>query len=108
MTTTIAPVGRHRKPAEPIAPLSLGDSCDACGYSTDVVSVNATAGTYVSYSAAISRAFVQVTKGTDALLFCAHHYAEHELALMQAGWVLAEDHREKINSKPASGSAFAG
>lgn len=70
-------------------PLTLADRCDACSSGT-------------------AQAFVRVNinnlDGQRAeLLFCGHHYAQHEAALAARQTVLSvQDDRAKINDKPSS------
>jgi hypothetical protein len=68
-------------------PLAVSDRCDQCGD--------------------CSQAFVRAVKLIDNkrhdLLFCGHHYREHEPKLVMDGWSI-EDSRNTINEKPMSGS----
>jgi hypothetical protein len=64
--------------------LTLSDRCDRCPNEC-------------------SQAFVRVVKQSNELLFCGHHFHEHEPVLVAQGW-LVQDERNKINFKPMSGS----
>ena len=60
-------------------PLTLSDRCDSCG----------------------AQAFVSVSFPTGSdLLFCGHHYRQHETALAAQGGE-ARDERHRINEKPS-------
>ena len=62
--------------------LTALDRCDRCG----------------------AQAFVEVHVAPCALLFCAHHYHEHEPALF--GYAV-NDQRERINAAPSQSAAPA-
>ena len=53
------------------------DRCDACG----------------------SQAYVKVSKETDELLFCGHHYNKNGDALDAAGWNVSVDTRELLTRR---------
>ncbi|MGH7484039.1 MAG: DUF7455 domain-containing protein [bacterium] len=57
------------------------DRCDRCG----------------------SQAWVEVVspKSGFNLLFCAHHFARVELAMVAAGWTVGADERGLINAAPS-------
>lgn len=56
-----------------------------------------------------SQAFVRVVKVINKkeyeLLFCGHHFHDNEPVLVVDGWLI-QDERNKINSKPQSGSKY--
>ncbi|MGZ0151845.1 DUF7455 domain-containing protein [Kribbella sp. WER1] len=56
----------------------LHDRCDRCG----------------------AQAFVRASLEVGYLLFCAHHYAAHEVALLEAGATIL-DERHLINTAPS-------
>lgn len=61
------------------APLTLMDRCDSCA----------------------AQAFVAVTMTSGSeLLFCGHHYRQHETALAAQG-ARIHDERHRINEKPS-------
>ena len=63
--------------------MNAADRCDRCG----------------------AQAFVKVFVVTSGdLQFCAHHFAEHEDALREVAFVVA-DERAKINARPSLSSA---
>jgi hypothetical protein len=45
-----------------------------------------------------AQAYVAVVKGQAMLLFCAHHFAQHEHALIAGGWKVTDD-RERLQEK---------
>lgn len=55
------------------------DRCDRCG----------------------AQAFVEVTLEAGVLMFCGHHFAKHEDALVLSGAKLTVDERHLINLKPS-------
>lgn len=91
-----------------VIPLSALDACDPCGYS-EVTEDNKgiTERTYASDVPSIAQAWVRATfpSGHD-LLFCAHHYASHEAALLNAGATI-QDERHKLNVKPSPSGTMA-
>lgn len=70
-------------------PLLLADRCDRCGES----------------SQAFVRAVLSIDGAPKELLFCGHHFHEHEPTLVAGGWFI-QDERNKINAKPMSGSNY--
>jgi hypothetical protein len=65
----------------PARELVKGDRCDSCG----------------------AQAFVQVTLPNDLeLLFCGHHFTEHEASLLTQGAVVTADERHTINTRPST------
>jgi len=48
-----------------------------------------------------AQAFVRVTKDGIDFLFCGHHFADNEPVLMATGWVVYEDARTSVNSRPS-------
>lgn len=55
------------------------DRCDRCG----------------------AQAYVEVRFASGPLLFCAHHFAEHEEAIVLSGGDIVTDERHLINVKPS-------
>lgn len=74
----------------PFTPLQAQDRCDRCGAQA-FVRVATTGGFY--------------SKALE-LLFCGHHFARHELALMPSGFAVVNDDRASINTRPMSGQAM--
>ena len=52
----------------------------------------------------VAQAFVEVHVAPCALLFCAHHYGEHELALLPYP---VNDQRDRINAAPSQSATPA-
>lgn len=48
----------------------------------------------------LASAQVRVAKDGRDLVFCMHHYQEHEPALATGGWAIVEDNREKLRGGP--------
>lgn len=73
-------------------PLTLKDRCCACSTGT---------------SQAFVRVFIRMAEGQIGdLLFCGHHFAQHEAALAGRDTLVSiHDEREKINEKPSQSSA---
>lgn len=90
MTVTATPTA----PVTETIALTLADTCDQCGYSTDTDRAG-----HTRYSA-ISQAYVRVTfpNGHD-LLLCGHHYAANELPLATVAGITVTDQRNSINEK---------
>lgn len=40
---------------------------------------------------------VRLARGRDELFMCAHHFEEHELALLTAGWQVTQDNRGRLS-----------
>ncbi|HEY0486814.1 MAG TPA: hypothetical protein VGD72_11250 [Mycobacteriales bacterium] len=60
--------------------LVRGDRCDRCG----------------------AQAFVQATMASGLeLLFCGHHFSEHEVGLVAQGATVTIDERDTLNEKPS-------
>jgi hypothetical protein len=57
------------------ATLTALDTCDRCG----------------------AQAFVRLTLDGHTIDFCAHHFAEHDLALHVKGWVITADDRQSLS-----------
>jgi hypothetical protein len=81
-------------------PLTLADTCDACGYSEDTDR----AGTV--RQSAIARAYVRyvMPDGKD-LILCGHHAREYELALVSSGATVTSDQRDELTVKPGVSAA---
>lgn len=64
-----------------IIPLSKRDRCDQgeCG----------------------AQAHVRVMKDRLDLVFCGHHYRDHEDALFLSGWTINDDTRDTLTTRPA-------
>ena len=71
---------------QPVAPelLALDDRCDRCG----------------------SQAYVRVELATGALLFCAHHFQEHESRLRQVA-ARVVDERDRLHADAARGASYS-
>jgi hypothetical protein len=78
---------------DPVAPYRLkpADRCDRC-------SVQA----YVRVCFEKWSQKLQVMLPTKYLDFCAHHYREHELALVSSGWQVCSDHRAELTHRPGA------
>jgi hypothetical protein len=64
----------------PVRTLTLSDRCDSCG----------------------AQAFVQAAMPSGLeLLFCGHHFARNEAALVTQGAAVVIDERDTINVKPS-------
>jgi hypothetical protein len=86
------------KPATSTEPLTLASTCDACGYSDD------TSPDGTVRQSAISTAYVRVTfpDGRE-LLFCGHHYAVNELALVTVPGLVIDDQRARLTETTQPG-----
>jgi hypothetical protein len=71
-------IGRRRKPAE-VIPLTKADRCDRCG----------------------AEGHIRLVKGGLDLVFCAHHYREHDIELSFAGFLINADTRDTLTTRPA-------
>jgi hypothetical protein len=71
-------VGRRRKPIM-VIPLTSRDRCDRCG----------------------AEGRIRLVLGPNDLVFCAHHYHDHEEALFFAGWSINDDTRAALTARPA-------
>jgi hypothetical protein len=69
---------RRRRPAE-VIPLTKADRCDRCG----------------------AEGHVRLVKDGRDLVFCAHHYRKHDLALAFAGFLINADTRAALTTRPA-------
>jgi hypothetical protein len=71
-------LGRRRKPDE-VAPLTKADRCDRCG----------------------AEGAIRLVKDGLDLVFCAHHYRKHDIALSFAGFLINDDRRDALTTRPA-------
>jgi hypothetical protein len=69
---------RRRKPAA-VIPLTKADRCDRCG----------------------AEGHVRLVKDGLDLVFCAHHYRTHDIALSFAGFLINDDTRDTLTTRPA-------
>jgi hypothetical protein len=74
-------------------PMILADRCDQCPNHCSQAFVRAVK-TFVGYDG---------VEKEHELLFCGHHYREHEPSLVMDGWLI-QDERDSINEKPMSGA----
>lgn len=70
-----------------IVPLLPADRCDRCTSQAHV---------------RVRRAVATDPRDDTRLDFCGHHYHEHELALMAAGWHVEHDTRETLLHRPGA------
>lgn len=64
---------------EAMQPLTALDRCDRCG----------------------AQAYVRVDLNDAELLFCIHHFHQHELTLLTAGAIIARDERHTLQGDSA-------
>lgn len=96
------------KPAEkqpqtlalPLRELTLHDSCDRCGVSALQQESAWQPGEFGDAVRIAQAKVLVILKDGSELLFCKHHFEDHELALLTLPDIQIVDHRDTLNEKP--------